>query len=825
MASVLDGIKVLDLSWGAAGPIASMLLCDNGAAVTRIEPPGGDPFRKLLSGYRAWNRGKRSAIVNLKEPGERDRLIALASEADVLLESFSPGATRRLGIDYATLGAHNPRLIYCSITGYGPHRAHRDRPAYDALVAARLGLQWEQRSWPGGPIDHILGLPGPLPDLEMPEGAAQGSRREGPIFTWSLWPSLAAAYLAATGISAALLAREFTGRGQHVETSLLQAAQALTTSKWQRAENPDTPGYKTWIYDRRGVKGFFRCADGRWIQQWVGNPKFLISSADGDTLELRRETKNQRDDPDRIDTSPYNVALWAQYYPAMAAAVARFPHDQWVSLAAQANVPLQPVRTPEEALQDPVLIREGTVAEVDDPQLGRLRQAGILYDMEKTPGRIQGGAPLAGAHTAEVIAEADALIARGPIVQERPSTSNGAAHRRAPLEGVTVLDLGTAVAGPYGTQLLAELGANVIKVNSRRDPYWFATHIAYGCNRSKRSIAIDLKHPKGLEVLYRLVRNADVVHMNIRKKAADRIRVDEASIRAVNPDIIYCHTRGFEKAGPRTDSPGNDQTGNSLAGTTWEDGGCADGGTPFWSLTSMGDTGNGFLSAIAVIQALYHRRRTGEAQRVDTSIINAGLLNASHASLMANGEGIPRHHLDGMQLGLSALYRLYQTADGWLCIAVVTEPQWRTFAEVPGAQRLMQDPRFASSESRAANDKALATELEHLFATRSAAQWFEILDRAGIPCEVSNETFPREMFGDPEMREHGLLVTLKHQQLGNVEQFGHLISFSDTPGTIFGAPPLVGQHTRDIMKENGYPDSEIDKLSAERVVFETLTLP
>jgi crotonobetainyl-CoA:carnitine CoA-transferase CaiB-like acyl-CoA transferase len=117
---------------------------------------------------------------------------------------------------------------------------------------------------------------------------------------------------------------------------------------------------------------------------------------------------------------------------------------------------------------------------------------------------------------------------------------------RAPLDGITVLDLGTAVAGPYGTQVLADLGANVIKVNSRRDPYWFAMHIAYGCNRSKRSIAIDLKNPAGLEVLYRLVKNADVVHMNIRRKAAERIQVDEASIRAINPQIIYCHTRGFE---------------------------------------------------------------------------------------------------------------------------------------------------------------------------------------------------------------------------------------------------------------------------------------
>lgn len=824
MASVLEGLKVIDLSWGAAGPIASMLLCDNGADVTRIESPGGDPFRKLLSGYRTWNRGKRSAILNLKNSTDRARLIALTSDADVFLESFSPGVTQRLGIDYATLAADNPRLIYCSITGYGPHRKHRNRPAHDALVAARLGLQWEQRSWPGGPIDHILGASGPLPDLEMPAGAAQGSPREGPIFTWSFWPSLAAAYLAATGISAALLAREFAGRGQHVETSLLQAAQALTTSKWQRAENPDVQGYKTWIYDRRGVKGFFKCADGRWIQQWVGNPKFLISSANGDTLQIRRETKNQREDPDRIDTSPYNVALWAQYYPAMAAAVARFPHDQWVELAAQANVPLQPVRTPEEALQDPMLIREGTIAEVQDPELGRLRQVGILYDMEKTAGRIRGAAPVAGRDTAEVIAEADAIAARGAIAPAAASKSGHRLPRQAPLDGIMVLDLGTAVAGPYGTQVLADLGANVIKVNSRRDPYWFATHIAYGCNRSKRSIAIDLKNPAGLEVLYRLVKKADVVHMNIRRKAAERIHVDEASIRAINPQIIYCHTRGFEKEGPRAESPGNDQTGNSLAGTTWEDGGCSDGGTPFWSLTSMGDTGNGFLSAIAVIQALYHRRRTGEAQRVDTSIINAGLLNTSHASLMANGEGIPRHHLDGMQLGLSALYRLYQTADGWLCIAVVTEPQWRAFAHVPGTEHLVQDPQFATAKSRFSNDKALATELEHLFSTRTAAQWFEVLDRAGVPCEVSNETFPREMFADPEMREHGLLVTLEHGQLGQVEQFGHLISFSDTPGRIFGAPPLVGQHTREIMKENGYADFEIDALCTERAVFETLTL-
>ena len=194
---------------------------------------------------------------------------------------------------------------------------------------------------------------------------------------------------------------------------------------------------------------------------------------------------------------------------------------------------------------------------------------------------------------------------------------------------MTVLDLGFAVAGPFGTQVLADLGADVIKVNATRDPWWHATHIAYGANRGKRSICIDLKTTEGLAVLHRLVEKADVVHSNMRRDALRRLGCDEVSLREVNPDIIYCHTRGFDR-GPRSDSPGNDQTGCSLAGVTFEDGGCREGGKPFWSLTSLGDTGNGFLSAIGVIQALYHRTLTGEAQTVDTSILERGPAGRLH---------------------------------------------------------------------------------------------------------------------------------------------------------------------------------------------------
>jgi crotonobetainyl-CoA:carnitine CoA-transferase CaiB-like acyl-CoA transferase len=814
MTSVLDGIRVLDLSWGVAGPITGMLLSDNGADVIKVEPPGGDPFRSS-PGYAAWLRGRHSAELDLTDDTDRDTFLGLARSADIVLESFAPGTTARLGIGADTLLAQNPSLIYCSITGYGPHTGHRTRPGYDALVAARLGLLYEQRGHLGGAIPHMHGEDPYLPDLPIPEGMEPGSPRSGPIFTYTPWPSICAAYLATTGINAALLARLRTGRGQHVETSLLQAALSLTASKWIRAERNDEPFYRTWIYDRRAPKGFFQCADGRWVEQWVPNPRFVMSSADGDTLAHRRDVDKVRDDPDRIGTPPENIVVLAHYFPEMVDAFARFDSDDWVRVAEEAGVPLQPVRTPEEALADPALVAESAVVEVDHPDYGTLRQVGILYGLSRTPGQVQGPVPRVGEHTSQIRAEARAAQAvpdPGPL---RDST------HAAPLDGVTVLDLGFAVAGPFGTQVLADLGADVIKVNATRDPWWHANHIAYGANRGKRSICIDLKTSEGLAVLHRLVERADVVHSNMRRDALRRLQCDEESLRAVNPDIIYCHTRGFDR-GPRSDSPGNDQTGCSLAGVTYEDGGTHDGGKPFWSLTSLGDTGNGFLSAIGVIQALYHRARSGEAQSVDTSILNAGLLAASMTSVKADGTSVPRPQLDGMQLGVHPLYRLYQTADGWVCIAATKDGQWHGLLDALGEPTVGDDPRFGNASARAAHRHELDEVLEPLFRRQASADVFAALDRHGVPCEIADPDFARHAFDDPEMRERGLLVEQHHPKLGRFEHFGTTISFSDTPGRIWGPPPVVGQHTREILRQYDFDDDEIEKLLAGEAVFEDL---
>jgi crotonobetainyl-CoA:carnitine CoA-transferase CaiB-like acyl-CoA transferase len=812
MTGVLADVKVLDLSWGIAGPLAGMLLADHGAEVTKVEPPGGDPFRSH-SGARVWNRGKRSAVLDL--PAERDVLLALADDADVVLESFAPGTTDRLGIDYATLHARNPALVYCSITAYGRGTRHADRPGYDALVAARTGMQWEQRGWRGGVVARMTGTEPNLPDLEPPDGCWDGTDRPGPLFPYSTWPSLAAAFLATTGISAALRAREVTGRGQWVETSLLQGVLIATWGSWQRAEHPDAPGYDTWIFDSRTTRGLFECGDGRWVCQWVPNPAFALGASEGDELRLTDDVRAPRDDPTRISPNPDEIVVLHHYYPLMAEAFRKFPADEWVRLAEQVGIAMQPVRSPEEALADPALLADGCVAVVDDPELGPTRQVGITYRLSACPTAVRGPAPSVGQHADEVRAEA-----AGGAVRDRPQPT--ARSLAAPLDGITVLDLGLAVAGPFGTQLLSDLGADVIKVNALHDGYWHSTHIAMACNRGKRSLAVDLKDPRGMEALLDLVRRADVVQHNMRYDAAIRLGVDYESLARINASLVYCHTRGFERGG-RERLPGNDQTGAALAGVMWEDGGMAAGGRPMWSLTSLGDLGNGFLSAIGMLQALYHRDRTGEGQFVDTSILNACLLNSSYAWLTEDGRAAERPRLDAEQLGITALYRLYETRDGWLCLAALTDAHWQHLCKAVGRDDLLGDLRLATAAGRLEHDAELWSTLETTFATRTAAEWFDLLDAADVPCEVSDDTFALGVFDDPELIER-TWVTSYHQGLvGKLDQVGLLVDFSETPGRIAGPPLVVGDGTRAILREIGYDDARIDALVAERVVLDAAT--
>jgi len=793
MTGVLSGVKVLDLSWGIAGPMTGMLLADHGADVTRIERPAGDPFEGLL-GYKVWHRGKKNAVLDLTAKDDLALFKKLVADADVLIESMSPGKTAALGIDYPAMAKLNPKLIYCSITGYGEDD---DRPGYDALVAASSGLQWEQRGWPEGALNHMAGSEDPFADaVEIDPNHVQGANREGPLHVASKWPSMGAFFSALTGISAALFARERTGRGQKVSTSLMQGAMACGSGVWQRAEDIDAQGFNTWIMGSRSPKGHFQCADGKWLHNWVPNPRFILEASKGDSLDASPDLTVQND-PDRFGIGPEELLVMAHYQPILADALKKFNCDDWVQAAAVGNMTMQPCRSLEESLTDPLLIADNCVATVDDPELGPINQVGITYRLETSQGNIQGPTRLRGADTEAVKTYAAEL----PDIETHklPAKPTG----KGPLDGIRVLDLGLAIAGPFGCQLLSDMGAEVIKMNTLWDSFWHRCHIAYMANRGKRSLAVMLKHPKGMEAIKKVIATCDVVQHNMRYPATQRLGLDYDSLKAEFPRLIYCHSRGFEE-GPRKNLPGNDQTGACLAGVQHEDGALhAGAGThPFWSLTSLGDTGNGFLTAVGICNALMERERTGKGQFVDTSIVNAALLNSSHSVARPDGSAVDRPRLNADQTGYGDYYRLYQCGDGqWIQVAAINETQRKAFDGLAG------DNKIAA------------------FAARSSAELMKDLVKANVPAAISDSEASRALFDNADYKARNWTTEYHHPYVGKLEQIGATYDLSDTPAVMQFAPLIVGDQTKVILEELGYSEEEILAMANETAILCDPPLP
>jgi crotonobetainyl-CoA:carnitine CoA-transferase CaiB-like acyl-CoA transferase len=771
VAGAFEGLDVLELASGIAGPMVGMMLADHGAVVTRIERPG-DPLADF-PGCRVWNRGKRSALLDLRDPEDHEVLVALIERADVLLDSLPPGAMERLGLAPVQLQALNPRLISCSVTAYGENNEHSARPGYEALVAARTGAQWAQR---GGIMSNgELGVP----DIPIPEGAEQAARAEGPIFSASPWMSLNGFYAATLAIAAALLARERTGAGQHIEASMLPRASFVPALP----DGGATGG--TWMNLRGAPRGLFECKDRRWVHQWPIKPLSIVQAAEHERLEDAPppEYTHRRVDPSRIGMEPENIVVLFHYLPLMQEAFKKFPAEDWRRWGERVQEGVQIVRSPEEALADPTLLEDGVVVEVRDPDLGAIRHLGVLNDLSASPGAVRGPAPRRGEHSEEVRNAASSPVlgvgtssdpGQGVTPGEPPSGSP--VGDEPPLRGVRILDIGLALAGPYGSSLLADLGADVIKINAPWDGAWLATGIGQLANHGKRSVLLNLGKPNGLAAFYELVKTADVVTHNMRWGVAERIGVGYDDLRAVNPSIIYAASRGFDRARSAANLPGTDQSASALAGQEWEDGGCGRGGRPFFG-TSFGDLGNGFLVAIGILVALYHRQRTGEGQEAGCSILGACLATSSGTFAYPDGSGPDRARLDPLQLGFSALYRLYETADGWLCLAAVTEAHWAALCCALGRDELVADGRFADPADRTANDDDLGKLLGEVLRTRDASAWWTVLDEAGVPAEVSRPGFDSGALRRP------------------------YLEFSATPAARIGFAPRLGAHTDEVLDE------------------------
>ena len=392
-----------------------------------------------------------------------------------------------------------------------------------------------------------------------------------------------------------------------------------------------------------------------------------------------------------------------------------------------------------------------------------------------------------------------------------------------PLAGMRVLELAQIMAGPTTGMMLADLGADVIKVeklpggdDSRgyREPRVNGVSAPFlMMNRNKRGMAVNLKDPRGREILLRMVRDADVLTENFRHGTMDKLGLGYDTLAHANPGLIYCQISGFGRTGPLKDQGGFDLIAQGYAGLMSLTG--EPGRPPVKTGNPVADIAAGILGVVGVIAAYAHRQKTGRGQLVDTSLFEAALQQTFwHAAI---------HFATGASPGptgsahvLSAPYQAFHASDGWVNIGGANQANWERIAEVLGHPEWRDDPRFATNTARMENVAALADAINAVMGTRTKAEWTGRLAAAGVPVGPVNSL--GEALAHPQTLARGMVVDLVHPQAGATKAIGCPIHFSATPTQVTRPAPLLGEHTREILADYGYDDAAVDALVADGVV-------
>src|SRR6202034_3964845 len=522
----LAGIVVVDLSTTLPGAQATQFLADCGAEVIMVEPPDGSPLRDL-AGWPALLRGKRSVTLDLHDDADLDRLRSLLRRADVMVNTLRPNTAERLGLSPESLSTRYPRLVVANVTGWGSAGPFRNYKGWEALVMAKTGVMHEKR-----------GL----------------TPRPGPAYTTFAYASWGAARAAIQGVVAALIERETSGAGQLVESNLVTGMGSMDPYNWfyemvlQRYPGAFEP--MDAAYDDQGrpqaylIYALLVCAtkDGRWLQFAQVSPKLI--GAWLTELDLLGELANPKWQGFPMLPTP---ELRTEWWDMMIERVGARTLAEWQQAMVE-NLDLsgEVFRSPEDSLNHPQTVHEGRATTVIDPDLGPVRQPSTLIHADGKPLTQLRPAPRVGEHNGSV-----AFDQVGGAALPAPQGD----HDDPPLKGVTVLEFGSMFAGPYGATLLADLGARVIKVeplegDNIRNLVTFPEAGGAKVLQGKESVAIDFTKPEGLELVYELAKRSDIVLQCFRGKAAERSKIDEASLKAVNPNLAFVTTSGYGVDGP-----------------------------------------------------------------------------------------------------------------------------------------------------------------------------------------------------------------------------------------------------------------------------------
>ncbi len=392
------------------------------------------------------------------------------------------------------------------------------------------------------------------------------------------------------------------------------------------------------------------------------------------------------------------------------------------------------------------------------------------------------------------------------------------------LEGIRVLDLTRALAGPFCTLMLGDNGADVIKVeipgtgdDTRKwGPPFIGEESAYylSINRNKRSLTLNLQDAQAQEVFMKLAKDIDVVVENFTPGVMGRFGLDYDAVKAVSPKVVYCSISGFGQDGPYRNRPAYDQIMQGVGGLMSITG--EPDGEPQKIGIAVTDIGAGMWSAFAIMAALHHREKSGEGQYIDISMLDAQVawLTYQAAFFFANGEAPKRM---GAAHPTLVPYQAFMCNDGkYINVAVGSERIWERFCKGMGREDLRDHPDYATNSVRVNNRGAIVSMLQEIFLTRPVTEWVEDLQAANVPCGPINDL--ADVFADPQVLARNMYLEMPHPTLGSIKQTGLPIKFSLTPGGLDRHPPLLGEHNQEILQSLGYSDADVQSLKEQSVI-------
>ena len=828
----LDDVRVVDLTRYSVGPFCTRLLADYGADVVKVEPPGGDPARTLppflgdepgpeRSGlFLFLNTGKRSVVLDLKSEPDRERLLGLVREADVLVESFRPGTMERLGLGYERLSDLNPRLVMTSITNFGQDGPYRDFVGTDLTLHAMGGAMGSI-----GDIDHE-----PL----KPAGRQTGYH---------------AGYVAALGVAVALRAVEQRGRGEHLDVSIFETATHSIDMRLARLMGYQFTGRRATRPSRGSSvgSGTYPCRDGFFLISGgpARLPDVMRMIGREDLLEEEQwATMTARSLPERIEQFNLHLLPWT---------IERTKSE--IQLACLENGVLGgPLNTVADLLEDGSFRHRGFFQEIDHPVTGPLTYPGYHFTLhrEGEPMPPRRRAPLLGEHTEEALAELDQSAKARPHASVRggagpPAASDG--DERLPLEGVRILDFTVVWAGPYAAMQLADWGAEVIRVESLfhieagtrgalarpsremieaqantgimgfpddqpGERPWNRSAAFNHHGRNKKSVTVDLSRPEGREMLDRLVAISDGLIENNLPGHIEKRGITWERLAAVNPRFVMLRCPGYGLDGPYREQKAMGIHMEALAGHEVTRS-YPDLGLEYAPVAAPADAASGIGSAFAFLMGLRQRDRTGKGLLVELATVEnfVPLMGEFTMDYTMNGRVWEKMGNDHFFLAPHNVYRC-QGEDRWVTIAVRHEQDWAALCRVMANEELAHDPRFADMAARHANRRELDAIIGQWTAPREPYWVMHRLQQEGVPAGVVMSE--ADAYEDRQHEARGFWQRITHPEAGTHRQVGRAWRAS---GTAYPPPrhaPLLGQDNEYVYRDLlGFSESEYRRFEQE----------